>query len=79
MDQFVYPPCTTPALPKGISVLPVLLLAMEVLLRAGWKGKGHVNLLFAFQSLNARWVLTLTRSLSFSFPSLPLVATRTAI
>lgn len=53
MDQFVYPPCTTPALAKGISVLPVLLLAVEVLLRGGWKGKGHVDLFLAFQHLSA--------------------------
>lgn len=79
MDQFVYLPCTTPALPKGISVLPVLLVAMEVLLRGEWKGKGHVSLLFAFQSLKARWISTLTRSLSFSFHHLPLVATHTAL
>jgi len=32
-------------------VLPVLLLAMEVPLRGEWKGKGHVNVLFTFQSL----------------------------
>lgn len=31
MDQFVYLPCATPALPKGISVSPRLLLAMGVL------------------------------------------------
>lgn len=41
--------------------------------------KGHVSLLFAFQSLNARWISTLTRSLSFSFRGLLLVATDTAL
>lgn len=40
---------TSPA-QRDFSVVPVLLLPMEVLLSGGWKGKGHVNLLFAFQS-----------------------------
>lgn len=76
MDKFVYPPCTTPALPKGIPVLLALLLATEVLLRGEWKGKTHVNLLFATYT---RWVLTWSEAWVSSFPGLPLVATCTAI
>lgn len=47
MDQFVYPPCPPAALPKGIAAFPA---ALEGLQRGGWKGKGHLDLLFAFGS-----------------------------